>query len=241
MRHDVRIYYGQLVDQSHSGHPTVIEHIVTGNRDCPRIVIDPEFLGFAYQHRSTAGIARFLGVGTSTVRNALLEYGITAPGQNPFPPDDNLMPIPAELNFPDELFSDLPLPTVENLPEALRRIPTQTSSNISGINDAELDSVILRLRVYYRRVGITMVDGMLRRLGYRVPDGRIRDALHRVDPVRRVFDRIHIRRRVYSVPGPNALWHHDGQHGASEANETIFVLIASCRSDSLRHCNSWFY
>ena len=33
------------------------------------------------------------------------------------------------------------------------------------------------------------------------------------DPVRRIFERIRIRRRQYSVLGPNSLWHHDGQHG----------------------------
>ncbi|RXW17274.1 hypothetical protein EST38_g8582 [Candolleomyces aberdarensis] len=27
-----------------------------------------------------------------------------------------------------------------------------------------------------------------------------------------VFERFRIRRRTYSVPGPNSLWHHDGQH-----------------------------
>lgn len=59
------------------------------------------------------------------------------------------------------------------------------------------------------------MDGMLRRLGYVIQRERIRQSLIRIDPVQRVFERIRIRRRVYSVPGPNALWHHDGQHGAS--------------------------
>jgi hypothetical protein len=31
--------------------------------------------------------------------------------------------------------------------------------------------------------------------------------------VRRIFERIRIRRREYRVLGPNSLWHHDGQHG----------------------------
>ncbi|KAG8941496.1 hypothetical protein FRC03_004468 [Tulasnella sp. 419] len=54
---------------------------------------------------------------------------------------------------------------------------------------------------------------MLRRLGHRVPVRRIRESLYRVDPVRRVFGRVKIKRRTYKVPGPNSLWHHDGQHG----------------------------
>jgi hypothetical protein len=54
---------------------------------------------------------------------------------------------------------------------------------------------------------------MLLRLGHRIPREQLCQSLVRVDPVQRVFERIHIRRHVYSVPGPNALWHHDGQHG----------------------------
>jgi hypothetical protein len=58
-----------------------------------------------------------------------------------------------------------------------------------------------------------MLRGMLQRLGYRISRERITQSLLRIDPVQRVFQRILIRRRVYSVPGPNSLWHHDGQHG----------------------------
>lgn len=208
MRNDVRLHYERLLDESHSGHPSVLERVPTGHRGRPRIVIDREFLAFAHQHRSTAGIARFLGVGVTTVRNALIEYGIAPSGQNPFPSHDNLPPQPP----PDDLF-DPQLPVPEILPEELHRIPTQTSSNISEIDDATLDTLILRLRTHYRRAGITMIQGMLRRLGHRVQRERVQQALLRVDPVRRVFERIRIRRRVYNVPGPNSLWHHDGQHG----------------------------
>jgi hypothetical protein len=94
MRNDVRLHYERLLDESHSGHPSVLERVPTGHRGRPRIVIDPEFLTFAHQHRSTAGIARFLGVGVTTVRNALIEYGIAPSGQNPFPSHDNLPPPP---------------------------------------------------------------------------------------------------------------------------------------------------
>ena len=58
-----------------------------------------------------------------------------------------------------------------------------------------------------------MISGMLLRLGHRVQQARVRQSLLRIDPVRRVFERIRIRRRKYNVAGPNALWHHDGQHG----------------------------
>ncbi|KAF8127798.1 hypothetical protein K438DRAFT_1463904, partial [Mycena galopus ATCC 62051] len=83
----------------------------------------------------------------------------------------------------------------------------------SSISDDDLDMLLLRLRTHYRRAGLSMLNGMLRRLGHRVAVERIRQSLLRIDPVRRIFERIHIRRREYCVLGPNSLWHHDGQHG----------------------------
>ena len=83
---------------------------------------------------------------------------------------------------------------------------------LSTISDVALDDLISQLCSHFRRAGLTMLDGMLRRLGHRLPRERIRHSLMRIDPVQRVFQRIRIRRRVYSVPGPNSLWHHDGQH-----------------------------
>jgi len=58
-----------------------------------------------------------------------------------------------------------------------------------------------------------MLHGMLRQLGYRIPHERIHQSLYHIDPVQRIFGCILICRRTYSVAGPNALWHHDGQHG----------------------------
>lgn len=84
---------------------------------------------------------------------------------------------------------------------------------LSTLSDDLLDDLISQLCSHFQRAGISMLNGMLRHLGHRLPRERIRESLMRIDPVQRVFQRIRIRRRVYSVPGPNALWHHDGQHG----------------------------
>lgn len=109
--------------------------------------------------------------------------------------------------------------------EQTSSLPISYTGLVSTLSDEILDATILELRSHYRRAGITMLDGMLRYLGHRVPRERIRQALLRIDPVHRVFDRIHIRRRVYSVPGPNALWHHDGQHGMCSVNEHYICLM----------------
>lgn len=60
-----------------------------------------------------------------------------------------------------------------------------------------------------------MLNGLLLASQMRVPRDRIRASLMWIDPVQRVFQRIRIYRRVYSVAGPNAMWHHDRQHGES--------------------------
>lgn len=90
---------------------------------------------------------------------------------------------------------------------------TSYTRPLTDISDAELDLEIQELRARYRRAGVRMMTGLLRGLGIAVAAERVRRSLLRVDPVRRVFDRIRIERRKYQVAGPNALWHHDGQHG----------------------------
>lgn len=209
---EVRHAYRQALDASHSGHPVVVYQERSGRRGRPRVVIDPVFLRWAIAHRGATAIARFLGCSRTTVRNALLDHGILEPGSNPFPTtvventDDasNVPPVP-----------DLLL-VVDDDPAAPPHLaPPSSTAVISTWTDDELDDAIHHLRIHFPRAGGDMINGMLRRLGHRVPMRRIRESIHRIDPVRRVFGRLQLTRRVYHVSGPNALWHHDGQHGAS--------------------------
>ncbi|KAJ7128852.1 hypothetical protein C8R46DRAFT_926116 [Mycena filopes] len=192
----------------------------TGSRGRPAYDIDPEFLRWAYSQRSTSGIARFLGVHRSTVRAALLAHGIAVPQQQP-----------ANLSFQDNPPNQDGAADNEGDylvdPEQLQGpgISSYTGP-LSTISDDDLDDLLIRLRRHYRRAGITMFNGMLRRLGHHVSRERIRQVLIRVDPVQRVFQRITIRRRTYHVPGPNSLWHHDGQHASSVHNVRIERLWA---------------
>ncbi|KAJ3804020.1 hypothetical protein F5876DRAFT_14301, partial [Lentinula aff. lateritia] len=82
---DIQALYNQRIESSHLGRPEVVFTETTGRPGRPRTVIDPNFLRFAYQHRSTSGISNFLDVSHSTLRRRLLEYGIASPGANPFP------------------------------------------------------------------------------------------------------------------------------------------------------------
>jgi len=67
MQADIRRRYDETLDESHHGHPTIVETVHTGLRGRPQIRINPEFLQWAYNHRSVSGISRFLRVGRSTV------------------------------------------------------------------------------------------------------------------------------------------------------------------------------
>ena len=91
--------------------------------------------------------------------------------------------------------------------------PTSFTGPLSTMTDDELDKLVIRLQSHYCRAGISMLDRILCRLGHRIPREHIRASLLHIDPVQQVFECIHIWQRVYSVPGPNSLWHHDGQHG----------------------------
>ena len=84
MQLDIRHRYRELLDSSHSGQPVIVEEVRTGRAGRPAIYIDPDFLRWAYSMRSTSSIAEFLGVSRSTVRTALLQYGIAQPQDNPF-------------------------------------------------------------------------------------------------------------------------------------------------------------
>ena len=141
----------------------------TGCRGRPRIVFDPQFLAWAITQRTTSGIANFLGVDRSTLQNALLEYGLATPGQNPFSNHDeeNFATSTSDANSNlidlnkgnDILKPDIPIPTI--LPSSLMVEEVPSTSAISTITNGDLDHLILHLHSHFRRAGISMIDGML--------------------------------------------------------------------------------
>ncbi|KAG8937434.1 hypothetical protein FRC00_005671 [Tulasnella sp. 408] len=204
--------YQHAVDASHHGAPSVIYKLRTGRRGRPRLVIDASFLQHAHPYRGPSKLARFLKCSRTTIKNRRLELGLDAPGQNPFPstlssPTAPLQPLQPHQPMPD--ISEYSSPSI-----TMRLNPLQDPSRPAVTwSEAELDEAVLRLRLLYPRAGVSMLEGMLDRLGFKVARDAISGALLRLDPAGRVFQRIRIERRTYSVPGPNALWHHDGQHG----------------------------
>ncbi len=80
----------------------------------------------------------------------------------------------------------------------------------STISNSELDRIISTVQ---HNNPNRIMQGYLNRLGHRVQQSRIREAMVRTDPegvLSRWFTTVH--RRSYSVTSPNALWHVDGHH-----------------------------
>ena len=86
-------------------------------------------------------------------------------------------------------------------------------STYSTIDDEQLDRIVSDLQRHYPNCGYHLLKGHLAAMGHRLQESRIRDSLRRIDPVGVMSRWIHtIQRRRYSVPGPNMLWHIDGNH-----------------------------
>ena len=83
----------------------------------------------------------------------------------------------------------------------------------TAITDSDSDELIRGLRQGFPNSGISMMLGHLRSRNIFVQRQRVRESLVRTDPAgsaMRWFNTI--TRRVYSVRGPNSLWHIDGLH-----------------------------
>ncbi|XP_054649077.1 uncharacterized protein LOC129190415 isoform X2 [Dunckerocampus dactyliophorus] len=85
----------------------------------------------------------------------------------------------------------------------------------SAVNDEELDRIVSEVHRRHPNTGYKLMRGHLNARGVRVPISRLQESLRRVDAegvyMRRLRLRV-LRRRQYSVPGPNSLWHIDGNH-----------------------------
>ena len=83
----------------------------------------------------------------------------------------------------------------------------------SNMSDDELDEVTKEICIAFPNSGFRMMEGHLLSRRYRLPQVRIRESLHRVDP-EGIAARwaIAIQRRRYSVMSPFSLWHIDGNH-----------------------------
>lgn len=79
--------------------------------------------------------------------------------------------------------------------------------------DQEIDEIICSIKRNHPNDGEVLLQGRLLDMGIRITRQALRASIHRVDHESVVDRQRHVvRRRVYSVPHPNALWHMDGNH-----------------------------
>jgi hypothetical protein len=77
-----------------------------------------------------------------------------------------------------------------------------------SLSDDDLASYVAEFRRDDPHIGESMTAGLLRSRGYRVTRARIRQALRSHDPLSAALRWPGLtKRRVYSVAGPNSLWH----------------------------------
>ncbi len=80
----------------------------------------------------------------------------------------------------------------------------------SQITDDNLDSLVRDILLQYPTSGEVMLNGHLLSRNVRVQRARLRSCIGRVRGRQSTYTPI--SRGVYSVPGPNCLWHADGNH-----------------------------
>lgn len=82
------------------------------------------------------------------------------------------------------------------------------SNEYSSLPDENLTLIIRQILENTPNAGESYVRGSLRSRGFRIQRWRVRQILQEIDPVGRCFRRRQaIRRRIYSVGGPNELWY----------------------------------
>ena len=81
-------------------------------------------------------------------------------------------------------------------------------SKYSVLTDEELLSQVSSIKNEMPQAGEKMLAGILNSRGIHIPRTRVRETLHVVDPIATSLRWApRIKRRPYSVPGANALWH----------------------------------
>ncbi|CAB4435772.1 unnamed protein product [Rhizophagus irregularis] len=96
----------------------------------------------------------------------------------------------------------------------------------STISDHELDTIMRRIKHEQPYAGESIIFGLLISLGYKIQRQRIRESIHRVDPIGPAVRWSNfVERQPYSVAGPNSLWHNDGTHSLIKWKFVVHAFI----------------
>lgn len=160
----------------------------TGSRGRPKIEISLDFLKNALDISTITSVARVLNCHPRTVRRRALDQKLVQPG----------VPV-----FQKVLQRDGTYATYRYF----------SGPPLSSITDDELDAMVHGILETFPQFGRRMTLGCLRSQGLKVTAARVVASYGRVHGAPGRFGDRRVHRRVYTVPGPNSLWHHDGQHG----------------------------
>ena len=96
----------------------------------------------------------------------------------------------------------------------------------SDISDAELDSLVSETQAQFPWWGNRKMYGYLLSCGKRVQFERVRESQRRTDPEGTSIRCLtQLRRRRYCVPGPQYLWHIDGNHKLIRYNNHKLCVV----------------
>ena len=85
-------------------------------------------------------------------------------------------------------------------------------TSYTNISDAALDQVVRTIKQVHPNDGEHLMAGHLASRGIIVQYAHLRGSIHRTDPENTAIRRQTYCSRVYTVDGPNCVWHLDGHH-----------------------------
>jgi hypothetical protein len=176
-------------DPPDAPHIETTQLVYSGQPGCPCVEINYDILATALEMQNPTALEPIFETSARTIWCRALEYGLVQPGP----------PVYSKHQAADG---------------SIEHQYTSTTTPTSDLSDDALDVIIRQIIDIFPTFGQRMMTGYLRSLGYCIPRPRVEGAyMHIHGPPAAQFGPRRIERRVYSVPGPNSLWHHDGQHG----------------------------
>jgi len=167
---------------------TVSDQAHTGKRGRPAVEVNPVAFEQLLELRGPKSTGQLLGCSYRTVRRRALELGLARPG----PPV-----------FTHETQPDGNVLKVFHRPESVHNTDEEVCTAVSAVLEI------------YPDMGREKMVAAVKARGVSTTRRQVEAALLTLRGPPDSGKRRPIQRRVYTVPGSNYLWHHDGQHGSS--------------------------
>ena len=143
-----------------------------------------------------------------------------AVGRTKIPVDRDSLAYLRSLRFTWKDISDIMGPS----PKTLRRRAAEWGIEAySVVTDSELDEKVSKIKEEFPNSGEVMINGHLLAQNVHVQRQHLRNSISRLGNSAQISRRIY--RRVYSVPGPNHLWHIDGNHKMIKYRLVIYMVV----------------